>query len=184
MKVGFDPVAAAEAEFEFDDEPEEEADDDVGVPVAAAEDEPEADEQDLDRDEDAEPEPEPQQEQKRHDLQSRPDHLEYVDDPGVEVGPLDWDERAAPDRERLDAGVRGQPDQRVRKHEPARATPLQPDGESEREEDQPVGEQDDRRVLLEELPHDRRRASPVLNMRRARGTTPRSRNVRLSRFSR
>src|SRR5207245_3663553 len=80
----------------------------------------------------------------------RGDQLRVADLVGAR---LDRDERVAPDRERLDERERGQPDERGGEREPRRATALQPDRESEREEHDAVREDDDGEVLVEELAH-------------------------------
>jgi len=98
-----------------------------------------------------EPEPELHQEDEGRHLDHRAQHQQALDDAFVEVGLLDRNEDVAPDGERLHEREGGQPDERRRQGEPRRASALEPDGEAEREEDEPLREQDDGLVLYEEL---------------------------------
>ena len=98
-------------------------------------------------------EPELHQEEEGRHLDDAPQHHQGLDGALAEVALLDGHERVAPDRQRLDEREAGQPDQRGRQGQARRAAALQPDGEAEREEDQPLREQDDGLVLDEELAH-------------------------------
>ena len=91
------------------------------------------------------------QEEERGHLHQRAQHDEALDDALAEVGLLDRDEDVAPHRQGLDEGEGSQPDQRRRQRQPGRAAALEPHGEAQREEHEPLREQDDGLVLDEEL---------------------------------
>ena len=111
------------------------------------------------------PQPELHQEEEGRDLDDAAQHHQALDDALAEVALLDRDERVAPDGEGLDEGEAGQPDQRRRERQAGRAPALEPDGEAEGEEDQPLREQDDGLVLNEELAH----VAPSGGWRKRRG---------------
>ena len=91
------------------------------------------------------------EEEERHHLDDAAEHDQAVDHALADVALLDRHEDVAPDREGLDEGEAGQPDQRRGEGQACGPPALQPDGEAEREEDQPLREQDDGLVLNEEL---------------------------------